>query len=54
MGAEIITAKCSELNVQTPGRMDDDEMVEHALHEQFVSRLEGGKFVTLPVSHTAA
>mmetsp|Transcript_18911 Transcript_18911/g.49461 ORF Transcript_18911/g.49461 Transcript_18911/m.49461 type:complete len:160 (-) Transcript_18911:182-661(-) len=54
LAAEVLTAKCSEINVSTPGAGGpDDEMAEHALPEQFVSRFVGGRFVTEPVCHSA-
>lgn len=53
LAAEVLTAKCSEINVSTPGASADDEPIEHALPEQFVSRFTNGKFITEPVCHSA-
>jgi adenylyl cyclase-associated protein len=52
LGADITTAKSSEVNVAVPGASEDADLVEHALPEQFLSRFEGGRFVTMPVSHS--
>ena len=52
LGADITTAKSSEVNVAVPGASEDADLVEHALPEQFLSRFESGRFVTMPVSHS--
>lgn len=51
LGIEILTAKCSEMNVILL-QPDDADPIEHALPEQFMSRLVNGKFVTEAVSHS--
>jgi Adenylate cyclase associated (CAP) C terminal len=49
---EITTAKASALNIIVLGPPDGQEdPVEHAIPEQFVSKLVNGKFVTTPVTH---
>uniref|UniRef100_A0A061RIX5 Adenylyl cyclase-associated protein n=1 Tax=Tetraselmis sp. GSL018 TaxID=582737 RepID=A0A061RIX5_9CHLO len=53
-GADIVTAKSSEVIIVAPGATDEDDMVEQPVPEQFVSRLEGGRLVTAPASHSAA
>lgn len=52
LGASITTAKSSEINVLVPGKAPEDDMVEHALPEQFLSEFKDGNFVTMPVSHS--
>ena len=52
LGADITTAKSSEVNVMVPGSTPDADLVEHAIPEQYVSQYKGGKYVTLPVSHS--
>ena len=47
--AEIMTAKSSEMNIMLLG--GEGEPTEHPVPEQFLSRLQGGKLVTTPVSH---
>jgi adenylyl cyclase-associated protein len=51
-GACITTAKSSEVNVLVPGGVDQD-LVETPLPEQFSSTFENGKWVTVPVTHSA-
>lgn len=52
LGADITTAKSSEVNVMVPGSTPDADLAEHAIPEQYVSKYENGKYVTLPVSHS--
>ena len=52
LGADITTAKSSEVNVMVPGETPDADLIEHAIPEQYVSQYKGGKYVTLPVSHS--
>ena len=52
LGADITTAKSSEVNVMVPGSTPDADLVEHAIPEQYVSQYKDGKYVTLPVSHS--
>ncbi len=52
LGADITTAKSSEVNVMVPGSTPDADLVEHAIPEQYVSQYKGSKYVTLPVSHS--
>ena len=48
----ITTAKASAINVIVLGAPDSEaDPVEHPVPEQFVSRFEGGKLVTQPVTH---
>merc|ERR1712166_382771 len=49
--ATIILSKSSECNVTTPGATEDDDGVEQALPEQFSNSFQGGKWVTVPVTH---
>jgi adenylyl cyclase-associated protein len=51
LDTEITTAKSSELNIVVPD--GDEDMKEHALPEQFVSKYVDGKFVTMPAEHGA-
>ena len=37
LNAEILSAKCSELNIVVPGENEGDEFTEHAIPEQFTS-----------------
>ena len=50
--AEVISAKSSELNIIVPGENEGDEFKEFAIPEQFVSKWEGGKWVTECMAHT--
>lgn len=52
LGASITTAKSSEINVLVPGKGSEDDMVEHALPEQYLNEFKDGHFVTTPVSHS--
>ena len=52
LGADITTAKSSEINVMVPGSTPDADLVEHAIPEQYVSHFRDGRYVTLPVSHS--
>ena len=52
LDAAVTTAKSSEVNVAVPGATPDDDLVEHPLPEQFSSTYRGGRFVTVPVSHS--
>lgn len=52
LGADITTAKSSEVNVAVPGASEDADLAEHAIPEQFLSQFRGGRFVTTPVSHS--
>lgn len=52
LGAEVVSAKSSELNIQMPGATDKDEFKEVAIPEQFVSKYTGGKWVTECMAHT--
>ncbi|GAQ84855.1 Adenylate cyclase-associated protein [Klebsormidium nitens] len=52
LNASITTAKSSEINVLVPGKTAADDLVEHALPEQFVNSFKDGRFVTEPVSHS--
>lgn len=48
LSAAITTAKSSEINVVV---QTEEDSVEHALPEQFVSTYVDGRFVTEPVNH---
>jgi len=50
--AEIISAKSSELNIVVPGENEGDEFKEFAIPEQFVSKWDGSKWVTVSMAHT--
>lgn len=50
---EITTAKSSAVNVCIPSSSPEEDMAEHPLPEQFMSRFTDGKFVTTPVIHSA-
>eukprot|EP00297_Palpitomonas_bilix_P007956 CAMPEP_0113879000 /NCGR_PEP_ID=MMETSP0780_2-20120614/6991_1 /TAXON_ID=652834 /ORGANISM="Palpitomonas bilix" /LENGTH=475 /DNA_ID=CAMNT_0000865525 /DNA_START=21 /DNA_END=1448 /DNA_ORIENTATION=- /assembly_acc=CAM_ASM_000599 len=53
MEAEIITSKNDSLNVITPGKSEDDDMVETPVPEQYCTKLVDGKWVTTPVEHAS-
>lgn len=42
--AEILTAKCSELNLLVPGKGEDDDWKEFPIPEQFVSKWNKEKY----------
>ncbi|KAL7599381.1 cyclase-associated protein 1 [Lactuca sativa] len=48
--ASITTAKSSEINVLVPG--PDNDLVEHALPQQYIHSFKEGQFLTTPVSHS--
>lgn len=52
MGASITTAKSSEVNILVPDVIDNSDMLEHALPEQFIHKFKDGQFVTCPVLHS--
>ncbi|KAI8921196.1 adenylate cyclase associated N terminal-domain-containing protein [Powellomyces hirtus] len=47
---EILTAKCSEMNVLTQG--DDGEFVEQPIAEQFKTSFKNGALITVAVEHS--
>merc|ERR1711862_426593 len=49
--AEIVTSLTSEINIVLPGATEEDDMVEHAVPEQFVSKFVDGKLITEASSH---
>ncbi|KDD71802.1 hypothetical protein H632_c4375p0, partial [Helicosporidium sp. ATCC 50920] len=56
-GVQITTAKCSQINVLVlPGRTEGEmqEPTETPVPEQFVTTRMDGKWVTAPVTHSAA
>lgn len=58
LGCAITTAKSSEVNVLIPGASAEDDLVEAAIPEQFVTTYAtggkgGGKWVTEAVQHSA-
>jgi len=52
LDCEIISAKSSELNIVVPGENENDEFKEFAIPEQFVSKWDGTKWVTVSMAHT--
>ena len=50
-GANITTAKSSEMNVLVPKKGEEGEFSEIPLPEQFISVFKDGTFVTEPVGH---
>lgn len=51
LSASIATSLTSEVNIVTPGKTENDDSVEHAIPEQFVSKFVNGKLVTGPSEH---
>jgi len=49
--AVIATSLTSEVNVVTPGKTENDDSIEHAIPEQFLSKFVNGKLVTGPAEH---
>jgi adenylyl cyclase-associated protein len=49
--ALIATSLTSEINIVTPGKTEDDDAIEHAVPEQFISKFVNGKLVTGPSEH---
>lgn len=49
---DITTAKASAVNLIIPGATEEDDPVECAIPEQFVTKYVNGKFVTEAVSHS--
>lgn len=52
LGTEVFTSKCSAINVNLPGRRDDDDYVERAIPEQVRSVVRNGVFVSEIVEHS--
>jgi adenylyl cyclase-associated protein len=54
LNAEILSAKCSELNIVVPGENEGDEFTEHAIPEQFTSKWDEKKkqWVTVSMAHS--
>ncbi|KAI7742134.1 hypothetical protein M8C21_003538 [Ambrosia artemisiifolia] len=52
LDASITTAKSSEINVLVPAAGPDNDLVEHALPQQYIHTYKNGQFVTTPVSHS--
>ncbi|KAJ9537909.1 hypothetical protein OSB04_030642 [Centaurea solstitialis] len=50
--ASITTAKSSEINVLVPASGPDNDLVEHALPQQYIHSYKDGQFVTTPMSHS--
>jgi len=49
---DMITSSVSELNLQIPGKTDEDDPIEIALPEQYITKYKGGlTLVTEPVTH---
>jgi len=49
--AVIATSLTSEINVVTPGKTENDDSVEQAIPEQFISKFVNGKLITEPAAH---
>jgi hypothetical protein len=48
---EVVTSKCSALTINVLFKDVDKDPVEHAVPEQFVSKVVDGKLVTTPTAH---
>jgi len=51
LGTEIFTSKCASVNVNVPGRTDDDDYAECPLPEQVKSVVRNGRVVNEIVEH---
>ena len=51
LNTEILTSKCTGVNINVPGRTEDDDYVEQPLPEQLRSILRNGRMVTEIVEH---
>mmetsp|Transcript_10085 Transcript_10085/g.61316 ORF Transcript_10085/g.61316 Transcript_10085/m.61316 type:complete len:145 (+) Transcript_10085:1187-1621(+) len=53
LGAEVLTAKCSEVNIVIPSEREEEDMLEQPIPEQFVTKYctETKKWRTVPVTH---
>lgn len=51
LGTEVFTSKCAGINVNLPGRTDDDDYEEKALPEQVKSVVKNGLLVSEIVEH---
>ena len=51
IGTEVFTSKCTGINVNLPGRTEDDDYVERALPEQVKSVVRNGVLVSEIVEH---
>jgi adenylyl cyclase-associated protein len=52
LGTEVFTSKCTGINVNLPGRTDDDDYEEKALPEQIKSVVRNGVLVNEIVEHS--
>lgn len=53
LGTEVFTSKCSGVNVNLPGRGDEDDFEERALPEQMRSVVRDGVLVSEIVEHAS-
>ena len=51
---QLVTAKCSEVNVVVVPSNPEQDSAEHPVPEQFISSFKGGKLVTLAAVHSGA
>lgn len=51
LGTEVFTSKCTGVNINLPGRTDDDDYEEKALPEQIKSVVKNGVLVSEIVEH---
>jgi len=52
LGVELVTSKCSEMNLLLPAAKDGDDPVEKPIPEQFKTMIKNGTLVTEAVQHT--
>ena len=51
LGTEIISSKCSSININLPPASEDDDYTEHPVPEQFKTYIKDGKLVSEIVEH---
>ncbi len=52
LGTEVFTSKCTGININLPGRTDDDDYEEKALPEQIKTVIRNGALVSEIVEHS--
>ncbi|KAF9320967.1 hypothetical protein BG003_004250, partial [Podila horticola] len=52
LDVEILTSKCSAINILTPDAADEGDYVERPVPEQFLTKIVEGKVVTTAVEHS--
>lgn len=52
LDVEILTSKCSAVNILTPPEEEDGDFLERPVPEQFLTKIVDGKVITTAVEHS--